>query len=580
MNRSTTCGAYGVLLAACALVAGVAFGPARALATEGGPIEFDEELTVKIEGDDQALEGDCAIARGQTFYVSVEVWDPDAVQDPGIVMDEIVWVKWYRRKQNADETWPDWNEVDEDSSPSYVGSGHYESTLEQTITEDGVYQFRAKAEDEGSPYNDPVGVSPTSSEVSIYGVEYVIALPNPEEVKAGNDVELTGKAYNKGPNGERYYDTHGSQISGQSDDDIELNASFEWAVSPALGTLDPTDGVSTTFSAGQEGGTCSVTATHDSNDISGYSQVTVYVVDYVLVSSNPTCVEVDDDVGISATAYSCGRNGERYYDEYGNAIDGQPDDDVVMGGTFNWSVSPTRGTFDPSTGTSTTFTAGGVAGWCTVTATHVTSGVPGSADALVYEDNNGELTDEVVLVTVSPAQTYLCEGQQQQFEGHAWKQTGEELDGATFTWSVLNSAVGTLDPSSGASTTLTAGTSPVCGSVTASHSSSGESGSAIVIVDGVYTTSESLVFYVDFTSSSEDWAIKIDDAEEESGSGDISGVSIDLDELDNGEDYTVLIDFEGTDIDDIEFTITIDENDNDLGLTIDDPDTDESISGF
>ncbi len=342
-------------------------------------------LTVEVEENGQDLGGDY-IARGQTFWVTAgTIYDQDSVGDPTPVLDDISSADWDYR------VLPPWGDGEwyNLTGGTLEGSGVYRSEIELCFGADGDYEIKVTAND-AAVYQDDDPESQTV-EVQVRGVDYIVVLPNPAEVQIGGSVGLTGKAYNYGPDGYRYWDDYGNPIPGRQPDDLELAAAFQWDVDPELGTLNPTSGASTTFTAGQTAGTCTVSAEHEPSETSGSSQVEVLGVDYVIVLPNPAYVPVGGQVGLTGHAYNFGDDGERYYDQYGQPIQGRKADDIELSVTFDWTEYPEyRGTVNPTHGASTTFSAGLVPGSWTVTALHYPSGMSGSAAVYIFDISQSE----------------------------------------------------------------------------------------------------------------------------------------------------------------------------------------------
>ena len=138
-------------------------------------------------------------------------------------------------------------------------------TLDWSAPAEGEYLVKKKADDDPYVANDDPAFC--YMKFQAYDVDYVTVTPDPGYVGVGATLKLTGHAWND--NG----------TPGNTADDIEVAATFDWSVNPALGTLSPASGSSTTLTAGTTTGSCTVTATHQPSEESGTA--TVYVVKVV-----------------------------------------------------------------------------------------------------------------------------------------------------------------------------------------------------------------------------------------------------------------------------------------------------------
>jgi hypothetical protein len=259
----------GVLMALSLVMA------AHAAGGGGNPPIWISGLTVKLEEGGEAFQGEY-IARDQTFYVIATTYDNDPKDDPQYRKDVISSAVWERRKETPPSGWTEWAEQS-GSTLTDTGDRMYETILTQCITEEGKYEFRVKVDDLPQYEPDPEKTSGTK-QVEILSVDYVTitcdaAAENGKVyVGVGKSVVLQGHAYNNGDN------------ATSPDDDIEVGATFEWTVDPALGTFSLNNGASTTFTAGQTPGACTVKATHPGSG--KYVEITVCVVKIDLTGVN------------------------------------------------------------------------------------------------------------------------------------------------------------------------------------------------------------------------------------------------------------------------------------------------------
>ncbi|MBN2561378.1 MAG: hypothetical protein JXQ75_10660 [Phycisphaerae bacterium] len=240
----------------------------------GNPIVIGE-ITFSLDAAGTVALPHDYIERGQEFYVHVSgIIDDDRIADPDEGFDEIDKVVWYRQTRAIGETtWPaDWGTaVFTDNNPENYNTNSYRSTYHET--EPGVigvsHEVRYKviaydaAAETGSPTHDPAK-SKTGPVKRICGVDYVIVAPNEAKVATEGQVTLTGKAYDLGGDEERHFNDAGEIIEGTADNDTLLEESFTWTrFAFCLGYVDPEEGATTAFNAGQMAGQCRVMATFD-----------------------------------------------------------------------------------------------------------------------------------------------------------------------------------------------------------------------------------------------------------------------------------------------------------------------------
>ncbi|HSN55930.1 MAG TPA: hypothetical protein VLT32_14755 [Candidatus Sulfomarinibacteraceae bacterium] len=196
------------------------------------------------------------------------------------------------------------------------------------------------------------------------------------------------------------------------------------------GTFDPTSGATTTFTATLPGTRQLVCS---DGGVSGAAVATITeapVLTAIVV--DPASVEVTVGGQVSFTAEGVDQLGEPF----------------PLAGPA-WSVSGVGdGTFDPTTGTATVFTAS-AAGAAVVSATE--AGVTGAAAV--------EVTGEppaLAAITVTPATATVRVGGTLELSAAGTDQYGEPFALTDPTWRAEGTGGGTFDPTSGATTTFTA----------------------------------------------------------------------------------------------------------------------------
>ena len=220
------------------------------------------------------------------------------------------------------------------------------------------------------------------------------------------------------------------------------------------GSLDPTHGTTTTFTATAPG-TRQILC-RDGDVTGGAIAVISEAPVLTAITIDPGSVEVDVEGQVSFTAAGV--------DQYGDTF---PLSDP------SWTVSGTGdGSFDPATGTTTTFTASSP-GSCIVSCTQ--DDVTGTAAVEVV----GE-APRVDVITVSPASAQLRLGASVGFSATAVDQYGRTIALGDPAWRVEGSAAGSFDPASGSATTSFTATGEGSGQVICSDS--GVDGAATVTI--------------------------------------------------------------------------------------------------
>lgn len=216
-----------------------------------------------------------------------------------------------------------------------------------------------------------------------------------------------------------------------------------WSVDGGIGSVSPSVGSSTTFTATHVGVGVLVAAY---NNLSNSVSITVSSGAISSVSIEPANPEVQagEEQQFSATAY----------DDSGN---------VIPGAVFTWNAS--CGTIDSSTGL---YTAPTQVGTCTVTA---------STENSSYTTTVTVTPGDAYRLDLSPQNASLSVGESQIFSAAVYDEYGNAIS-ADVSWSSSGN-IGSVSPDSGSSTTFTASHAGI-GNVTAFYQ--GLSSSAVVSV--------------------------------------------------------------------------------------------------
>jgi hypothetical protein len=213
-------------------------------------------------------------------------------------------------------------------------------------------------------------------------------------------------------------------------------SSCAWASNDTnKGTVSPTTGSSTTFTAKGVLGTHTnlVTVTCGTKSASANVTITPGPVDSVTI--NPTNATVQAGLTQNFTAAA--------FDQFSNP---------VPSAAFSWQSTDTnKGTVSPASGSSTTFTAKGVLGTHNGLVQVTSSGKSASANVTIT-------AGPVNSVTINPTSASVQVNGTQNFSASAFDQFGNPVPGASFSWQSTNTSRGTVSPATGSSTTFTAGT--------------------------------------------------------------------------------------------------------------------------
>jgi len=223
--------------------------------------------------------------------------------------------------------------------------------------------------------------------------------------------------------------------------------SYSWVINNTLGTLS-SNGAVTNFTAGSTTGTTRLNVTATLNGIlrsslAGITITPLPSLSSVSVSPSSASVVVNTTQSFTATPTCSGGT-------------------CPGGTTYSWSLTTLAyGTLSPATGPTTTFSAGAA---------------PGLVDLFVNATLNGKTIQSppttitvtrpvptLSSVSVSPTSITVGVGNSTSFSAYPNCTGGTCPSGSTYSWTLNNTALGTLSPSSGPTETFTAGT--IAGSV-------------------------------------------------------------------------------------------------------------------
>ena len=215
--------------------------------------------------------------------------------------------------------------------------------------------------------------------------------------------------------------------------------SYAWTLNNSLGSVAPTTGATTNFTAGPTAGSVALTVTATLNGISKQSVAPVTI----------TSTSVLTSVAITPSSPSVTINGTQGFTAT-PACSGTCPSTIA----YTWGTNNTLGSVSPATGSTSTFTAGPSPGSVLLTVKGILNGSTKWANATIA------ITPAVPAlssVSVSPTSIIIGVGNSSSFTAHPNCTGGACPSGATFSWALNNSALGTISPTTGATETFTAG---------------------------------------------------------------------------------------------------------------------------
>lgn len=245
---------------------------------------------------------------------------------------------------------------------------------------------------------------------------------------------------------------------GQAYDDWNnpIDVLLAWATT--IGSVSPTSGSTTVFTAGTTPTTGTLTATYGS--ITGYATITITpgTLSYIMVSPATATVAVNGSRTFTAKGCDC----------FGNLIPGL---------IFNWSA--TDGIIIPVKGSSTLFTAGNDPG--TVTLTAEIDVIHGTATIVVYQP----ITQILTRITITLATTTVRVESSTSAIATGYDQYDVPMELGTCTWSTTIGSVTIGSLTSNA--IFTAGTKATTGTITVT-SGTITTTATITITSGIFAT--------------------------------------------------------------------------------------------
>jgi hypothetical protein len=325
---------------------------------------------------------------------------------------------------------------------SITGSGGAWVTVSGSEANDGIYAWnipntpstncfvKATVTDSSSPPQSASDPSNGNFTISVgsgppppppQNIAYASITPISASLIVGDTQAFTAKAYF----------SNGTEIT---------NATFAWSSGGGIGTVNPTSGQTTTFTAVAGGfGTVNVTASMGGRSVRNNSWVSVH---------NPPPPVTLKSVEITPATIS-GEAGQQF-NLAARAYD-KDHIEIASNVTFAWELNGSVGILAPLSGASTVFTATeSGTGQVKVTATLGSASVVNVSQVTIAQ--LGVTIDRVV---VSPAQVSGSVGQVFTFEAKAYDDKGNDITGDTvFTWSISKS-IAQLSPANGNKITVT-----------------------------------------------------------------------------------------------------------------------------
>jgi subtilase family serine protease len=259
---------------------------------------------------------------------------------------------------------------------------------------------------------------------------------------------------------------------------------YAWSVSPALGTLNSTTGNIVQFTAGASAGWTQLFLNATLNGVVRESVPVLITIAVPVTLTSITVSPVTATIGVNThraftTTITCTSS------------------PCPSGTTYTWSMTQSFGSFNSTLTPTVTFTAGPTAG---TTSLFVNATLNGKT--LRSSPVTVDIIPVLASVTVTPAQQGLSTGASSAFAAQPSCNGGACPAGTTFSWSMSNGNMGTLNSTTAPSVTFTAGGSagtvdlfvnatlngvtimsaPVVITVTASSSSSGIGSGTVILI--------------------------------------------------------------------------------------------------
>lgn len=256
---------------------------------------------------------------------------------------------------------------------------------------------------------------------------------------------------------------------------------YAWSLNNSLGTLGSVTAQSTVFTAGSSAGVVSIQVVATLNSVSQTKSVTVTI----LSSTVPTL----SSVSVSPTAETVNESKSAAFTATPQCTGGSC---PASGITYAWSLNNSLGTVNPTTGSSTTFQAGTTPGTVSLTVTATLNSISQKASSTITipQPATGITLKSISL---SPASASIATGNQRPFSATVSCNGGTCPQTVSIAWSV-NNTLASVNPTTGTTTTLTAGTSPGAVTLTAiaTLGTANVSGTASIAITGTGTTTPTL----------------------------------------------------------------------------------------
>ena len=252
-----------------------------------------------------------------------------------------------------------------------------------------------------------------------------------------------------------------------------VGTSYAWSLNNSLGSVNPTTGATTTFAAGPTEGAVSLTVNATLNGISKQAVAPVTITSNSILTS----------VTVAPSTPTVTVNGTQNFTATAGCTSTCP-----SGVTYVWALNNTLGGVSPSTGSATTFTAGPTAGTALLSVKATLNGSTKWANATITITPVPPVFSSV---SISPTSITVGVGNSTSFTAYPNCTGGTCPSGATYSWALNNTALGTISPTTGPTETFTAGNT--AGSVllyaTASLNGIHQTGLAIInITKGIVPT--------------------------------------------------------------------------------------------
>ena len=215
--------------------------------------------------------------------------------------------------------------------------------------------------------------------------------------------------------------------------------SYTWTLNNSLGSVSPATGVTTTFTAGPTAGSVALAVNATLNGISKQSIAAVII----------TSTNILTSVTVTPSSPSVTVNGTQGFSATPTCTSTCPGSVAYV-----WSLNNTVGSITPTTGSATTFTAGPAPGVARLTVVASLNGVTKWANATITIT---PIVPVLSSVSVSPTSITVGVGNSTTFTAHPNCTGGPCPSGATYAWSLNNTALGTISPTTAPTETFTAG---------------------------------------------------------------------------------------------------------------------------